>query len=159
MKYLFLDIDGVLNDHTYNSDAESCTLLPQCVEQMNRIIHVVPDVQVIVSSAWRYMVFGGVMTWPGFLYMLRTHGVTKKLVIMGCTKPDEEIPNRGAQISDWIASAFAEHRDITFVVLDDAPDTMCFRGVEDRLVKTQGNVGLTVVEADQVINLLLGGKR
>lgn len=34
---LFLDIDGVLNGHEFNAEAESNTLRRDCVERFNRV--------------------------------------------------------------------------------------------------------------------------
>jgi hypothetical protein len=38
MSVLFLDIDGVLNDHAYDERAESTTLLRPCVDRLNRVL-------------------------------------------------------------------------------------------------------------------------
>lgn len=156
---LFLDIDGVLNNHVMNAHSESNTLLPECVEEFNRILLEVQP-RVILSSAWRYMVSAGAMTLPGFAYMLRTHGVHKLIsqLLYGVTRSDEVLPTRGSQIRRWLDDSNAVFSLVrSFVVLDDAPAGMCFNPVADRLVKTDGNVGLTETDADRVIEMLRRG--
>jgi hypothetical protein len=73
-KILFLDIDGVLNDHAFCEVAQSCTIKPQCMGHLNQIIHST-GCSIVLTSAWRYIIHGGDMTLKGFEYMLRTHGL------------------------------------------------------------------------------------
>jgi hypothetical protein len=154
VRILFLDIDGVLNDHRYHPDAESCTLLPACVDQLNRVVHAT-GAGVVVSSAWRYMVHGGAMALDGFGYLLRSHGVTRQLQLLCITAPDEEMPTRGRQIERWLAGVAGVD---SFVVLDDAPEGLDFDPVTHRLVRTDPKKGLTKVEADQAIRMLVEGR-
>ncbi len=58
---------------------------------------------------------------------------------------------RGLQIADWLA----QHDGIeAFAVVDDGPPGMLFDPVEDRLIRTRGDVGLTETDADRLIELL-----
>lgn len=87
---LFLDIDGVLNGHEFSEEAQSCTLKPACVEAFNRLLREGEKIEgfgIVVSSAWRYMVFRESMTWVGFGHMLQTHGVSTRFAtfLCGCT--------------------------------------------------------------------------
>lgn len=130
---IFLDIDGVLNKHGYNrcSDVESSTLEPEAVARLNRIIRE-SDAEIVLSSAWRYMVHGGAMTLGGFEYLLRTHGVAAKGRLIGLTATDEAIPNRGQQITEWLNAHGWER---PYVVLDDGgstgPDNWSDLGIEE----------------------------
>lgn len=153
---LFLDIDGVLNDHRFSEAAQSCTLKASCVEAFNLILTEAQP-RVVISSAWRYMVFRGVMTWPGFCYMLRTHGVHRHIssFLMGCTGPDEEAPSRGEQIAEWVQKSTTFPVD-HFVVLDDVPEGMSMGPVQEHLIQTDGRVGLTMAQARRVIARLKG---
>lgn len=160
-RILFLDIDGVLNGHEFDREAESCSLRPDCVRAFNRILRTA-EPTVIVSSAWRYMVFREVMTWPGFGYMLRTHGVHRMIsgLIGGCTRPDDadDLSARGRLVQRWIDdyTKGPHARPMpNYVVLDDAPIGMDLTPVEDRLVQTDGRRGLTEADADRVIAMLL----
>jgi hypothetical protein len=97
------------------------------------------------------------MTWVGFCYMLRTHGVDKSIsaLLMGTTHPDEVTPTRGQQIRRWVDEANSGPFPVgAFVVLDDAPPGMCFKPIESRLVKTNGTRGLTEEDTDRVIAML-----
>ena len=145
MKVLLFDIDGVLNDHSWNPIAKSNNIMPKMVEQFNRIIHET-DCKLVISSAWRYMVIGGALTLPGFAYMLRTHGVTDKAEIIGMTASDEDEPNRSDQILAWIA----EHPEVTsWVAVDDLN-----LDLGDNFVQTDSKVGLTQELAEVIIEKL-----
>ncbi len=148
MRVLFFDIDGVLNDHTWNEIAQSNTIMPRCVEEFNRIIHET-GCKLVISSAWRYMVAGHAVTLGGFSYLLRTHGVTAKGEIVGMTVPDEEIADRADQITDWVNN----HLDVAeWVAIDDLDLPLPY----DNFVKTDGKVGLTADDADEIIKRFNG---
>lgn len=156
MRVLFLDIDGVLNGHEKHPDSPYTTIRPDCVKRLNRIVKAT-DCRIVVSSAWRYMLFhrGGKprpMSLLGFQYMLHTHGLihcTK--VIIGHTRKDEDIPERGAQIRAWLEV----HPEVTsFVVLDDDPMAMELGPLWRRLVRTNEKMGLTDADARRAIAVL-----
>lgn len=52
MKLIFLDIDGVLNDHSRSSSGY-CTIDSDKVELFNQILDAHPNARVVISSAWR----------------------------------------------------------------------------------------------------------
>ena len=155
-KLIFLDIDGVLNCHGH-ADFE-----PSCVEQFNRVL-AATEARVVISSAWRYLMLDQpdcpkAMTISGFGTMLRTHKIFG-LVIVGHTGPDElfdEDPNpRGRLIRHWLKENRGEPIS-RYVVVDDEDNGI----TEHRLpfVRTDGNKGLTVEAADQIIQVLNRGK-
>lgn len=146
MSTIFLDMDGVLNDHEWNSEAQSTTLKLSCVSQFNKIITEC-DPDIVLCSAWRYMVHGQAITLKGFQYLLRTHGITEKTRIVGMTKLDEEIPTRKAQIQDWID----RHAVLNYVVIDDLPDVS---PDPTRHVRPHEKIGLRGFEVEKVISLL-----
>jgi hypothetical protein len=152
-KLLFLDIDGVLNGHEWVSEAQSCDIRRDCVLRLNRILWET-GAEIVLSSAWRYMIHGGAMTLSGFSYMMRTHGLIAQAKIVGLTCTDEEIPDRGGQIARWLEQ---HGRPVRYVVLDD-DDFDVISSKQDRynhpFVKTNGNVGLADNDADRVIELL-----
>lgn len=149
MKILFLDIDGVLNGHDYDPQAESCTLRRSCIDQLSRIL-MQTDAHVVISSAWRYMILGGAITLKGFEYLLRTHGLANiQNKIIGITREDvTQAPDeRRLQILEWLSS----YPEVThYAILDDIDFN--FSGLP--FVKTASEIGLTAVEADQVIEIL-----
>ena len=88
MKVVFLDIDGVLNNHAWNECSESCTIDFECVHRFNQLLELT-GAKVILSSAWRYIVLNNEMTLKGFGYMLRAFGVSKSIEIVDVCPPDE----------------------------------------------------------------------
>ena len=97
------------------------------------------------------MVIGGSTTLRGFEYMLRTHGVSEKLRLVGHTPSDEEVGPRGAQISAWLK----EHTvTIPYVVIDDLD--LGISEAAHPFVQTDGKVGLTEDDVEAVVRLLTG---
>lgn len=57
MTVIFLDIDGVLNDHRRMRNGYS-QLTRRCVRELAKILRTRPEARIVVSSAWRYIVTG-----------------------------------------------------------------------------------------------------
>lgn len=157
---IFLDIDGVLNRHGFDVLALSCSIEPDCVRELNRILAAIPDAGIVLSSAWRYMVARDAMTLRGFEYMLRTHGVRCVNRLIGLTCPDEEIEERGLQIHHWLNENGGRRR---YVVIDDGGQNsdgsfhdMGISAAGHPVVWTVGEIGLTAAGADHAIELLGG---
>jgi len=162
-KLLFLDIDGVLNRHDRHANGV-CGLHPECVRELNRILDAVPDLQLVIISAWRYYIHDGFMNHDGFVMMLQTHGVACYGRIHGYTRRDtrawkshnptpEEIEEwniygieeRGEQIHEYIAALPEIVGQARFAIIDDLPLSWhC-------LFQTNKSVGLTPAIADRVI--------
>ncbi len=155
---IFLDIDGVLNCHNYDEACESSTINSDCVYRINRVLDAT-GAMIVISSAWRYMVHGGAMTLGGFGYMLRTHGVRCKDRIIGLTCIDEEIPERGQQIRQWLN---IHGGDRPYVVIDDGGtedgrwSDLGINAAGHPVVWTDGRVGLTWDDAAKAIGILAG---
>lgn len=148
---LFLDIDGVLNGHVFNVHAQSNTINPACVAQLNRVIGDT-DCALVISSAWRYMVLAGSMTIRGFEHLLRTHGVKAQGRVIGTTGEGEEgggLEARGRLIRQWLDEELYEG---PWAVVDD----LDVGGEGLPFVKTDGSRGLTDQDADALIALLRG---
>jgi len=162
MNLLFLDIDGVLNDHQDLGNGYS-GISKAGRECFNMIMDHCPDVQVVISSAWRYHVHNGEMSTKGLEELLLTHGLKVKDRIYGITEPDPvefrkghwtEKPKewwyeqglkwRKGQIQayveqgryDWVTK---------FVVLDDLPLEM------PELVHVATGTGMNQLHAIEVI--------
>jgi hypothetical protein len=157
-KIIFLDIDGVLNNHVFDRIAGSATILPVCVGQLNRLIHAT-GAKVVLSSAWRYMCIDGTqfpagMTLKGFEYMLRTHGVTQRISIIGHTEPDCDVllgADRGHQICRWLLDNRYAGK-CRYVVIDDRD--LGISVFEHPFVQTVASKGLTAADADKAIDIL-----
>lgn len=145
IKVLFLDIDGVLNDHHPMSN-HYCSIKHECVECFNKILSNHMDLKIVISSAWRYLIIKGSMTLKGFEQMMLTHGLECHNRFIGHTEVDtEQVQRREDQILNYVASQNIKN----YVVLDDLPLEL-----EKRFIRTDGNIGLTEFKAMQVINLL-----
>lgn len=154
-KFLFLDIDGVLNGHEFSNEAESCQIKPECVKAFNRVIRNT-DALVVLSSSWRYLVLNKAMTLKGFHSMLRTHGVTKDLEIFGtlpydATQQADGIA-RGQAILEWLRNETMHYygKPVRWAAIDDLNLGIC----AERTILTDGKVGMTETDADQLIEIL-----
>ncbi len=157
MKILFADLDGVANGHRKHPDNPYCGILPECMWRLNRVIRAT-DCNLVITSAWRYMMFGEEppMTLLGFEYMMRTHGLISfpdRRVIVGHTVADETVNDRGAQIMRWLTNYPWEIE--AWAAVDDLPE-LDLHHHSDRLVRTDGAVGMTDADADLLIEILGG---
>lgn len=169
---LFLDIDGVLNAHQYDPKAESCVILPECVYRFNTLLDALPDLNLVISSAWRYMIRNGAMSLSGFEYLLRTHGLYCKNRIVDCTGSDEACPRcsttqvssfnengyreclsckieitRGEQTKHWLTWNLGVDK---YLVLDD--EDLGFSKLGLSFLKTNSTVGLTLDDVRKIID-------
>lgn len=143
-RVLFLDIDGVLNNHNYDKIARSCVIKPIYVARLNEVISRT-DCSIVVSSAWRYMVLSMEMTLKGFEYLLRTHGVHCANRVVGHLAPDrnQDDPNdRAKLVYQWLL----DHEVDSAVVVDDL-DLQC----SIPFVRTDGAVGLTDQNVEEIV--------
>lgn len=160
MKILFLDIDGVLNDHGQMMNLY-CGIHPDKVERLNTIINAT-NCYIVISSAWRYMILGGDMTIRGFEHMLVSHGVNCCQRIIGHTPSDNDVDTRGKQITEWINNGLppimAQFKTAHFkyVVVDDLNKEIGIQISEagHPLVQTNGDIGLTDSDVERIISIL-----
>ena len=139
-----------------------CGINADCVRNLNSILVDIPDLKIVITSAWRYIMIGQQMTLKGFEYMLMVHGIDCRGRLHGHTDKDEspDLPQdiqdlawtaiglrlRGEQIRSYVA----RHGIKRYAVLDDlAIDA-------DNFVKTDPTIGLTLQEAVKVVDILLG---
>lgn len=145
MKIIFLDIDGVLNNHT--------TLIPwgfdnECIKYFNWILQKT-DAKIIISSAWRYLIIDGQMTLKGFETMMRTHGINCLNRVIGLTTLDDIIFEREDQIKLWIS--VKKESIEKFIIIDDCWE---FPTYKNNFVHTDGYYGLTFKDAEKAIQIL-----
>jgi len=156
-KYLFLDIDGVLNGHEWNETSESSTIKLSNVLNLNLVIEKT-KCKIILHSAWRYMIHGKDMTIRGFEYLLRTHGVTSNLYIDGITASDETISKREIQIEEYIRylkeESYIKEQKFSYAIVDDLPLFFTESEVQDRFVRTDGKFGMSLFDAKKLIEIL-----
>lgn len=158
MKIVFLDFDGVLNNHDYlyglgdnplatGSDDQ---IDPKAVAKLNRIYRETGAV-VVVSSTWRLT-----RTVPELRQLLRSKGL--RLEVIGKTPahigrgPVVFADRRGEEIHWWLTNAEEYGVEVeSFVILDDDSDMQPYM---DRLVKTTFQTGLLEEHVDRAIALL-----
>lgn len=137
MKVLFLDFDGVLNNYKDRNFGEDFS--KSSCKNLNSLLKKMPDLKVVISSAWRA---------HGLDYckkVLKHNGVDTKNVI---DVTGNESGNRGNQIQCWID----RNPGVTaFVIIDDESD---MGDLKDKLVKTNGFVGLTSKEVKSALDVL-----
>lgn len=138
MRVIFLDIDGVLNDHRPHGNGY-CGFKSECVSAFNQLLAAVPDAQIVVSSAWRYMIIGADMSRKGFEYLLLVGGVDCKGRVRGWTASDEQVKTRGGQILEWLKGCPGCR---SFVVIDDMPWDFAEKGIH-HVVLTDASIGFT----------------
>ncbi len=173
-KIIFLYVDGVLNDHIQHGNMY-CGIVPHCAGELNRILDAVPEAQIVLSSAWRYDGNGGLLTPKAIEGMFQTHGIKCHGRIRGTTVSDEAIWGHGRnfefmalhgkncrirQIRQYLFgdadNCFGASEDDVFpyVVIDDLDMTTAFG---NRMILTNGKLGLTPPMTDLAIVLLGGG--
>ena len=172
-RYLFLDIDGVLNTYSYSnylsakgeqeSDEFGAIFDPNAVKNLSTIVNNVPDIKIIISSTWR---MNGIKwmneLWkkrkmPGYIYSFTPvlEFVRFKDVISR-EFSQSVIPTgtRGLEISEWLRLNAMEHQlEYKFAIIDDSDDYPI--EYKDHLILTDYNTGITKENANQVIKILL----
>lgn len=141
---IFLDIDGVLNKHVAHKN-NYCGTDPECVENFNHILDNT-DSQIIISSAWRYLILNKHMTIVGFENMLLTHGVNCHKRIFSHTKKDKHAYEpRENQITDFLIEMNFSDK---WIAIDDLELNL------PNQIKTDGKIGLTRELANLAIKKL-----
>lgn len=173
MKYLFLDIDGVLNHEDWytsqhnNPDAKpfpySC-FDPACIDRVNEIIEVT-GAHLVISSSWRL----SAELW----HTLSSVGFKHKF---DCTPSWKDMGQvnfdcRGQEIQAYLESRNYNPGTDRFAILDDDVDmlpeqeeqffqTACDRCTQNiPLIEKNGGTGLTDDVKNAVEAYLLYGKR
>ena len=158
MRLCFIDVDGVLNDHERHANGY-CGVKAECVARLNELLRLFPDVLLVVSSSWRYLVLNGSCTLDGLTNLFLTHGLDCFGRLHGVTASDEEICGGGRPV-EYLKEHGAEIRReqiyryaraqgaARFVVLDDLDLRM------PELVRTEGAVGLTADDVERAAALL-----
>ena len=158
-RYLFLDIDGVLNTGRYSdylienglceTDADGYLFDPEAVQNLERIIEAT-DAKIIITSTWRLdgdmqalwrnrnLAGEAIGTTPT---LLREETIGKVKVYYG---------HRGMEVEAWLKdNAIAPYK---YAILDDEDDYLPHQA--ERLILTDPMRGITKDVADKVISLL-----
>lgn len=137
MKVLFLDFDGVLNNFSSRNFGEIFS--PSTCKNLNSLLKKVPDLKIVVSSAWRM---------HGLKYckaILKKNGINSEKVI---DITGNEPGVRGHQIQCWLD----RNPGVTnMVIIDDESD---MGELVNKLVKTSSFIGLTSKEVALAVEVL-----
>jgi hypothetical protein len=154
-KYLFLDIDFVLNSHIQwvgnknkpepkNKFEKDLSELDSInISILNSLFTVVPDVEIVLSSAWRFTHTPEEMT-----LLLRKKRYIGPDIISATPDNNEQ---RGMQCLQWLKANVQPEDLYSFVAVDDNSD---FKDMMGRLVKTKQLFGLTTKDIPKIISVL-----
>ncbi len=172
-RYLFLDIDGVLNTTRYSNyledndldynDEDGAIFDPDAVENLNTILTQIPDVKVIISSTWRFKGWDWMnRLWekrqlPGKIYSF-TPGLEcvrfSDLINQNDSESVYPYGTRGLEIGEWLR-LYASRNPIAYkyAIIDDDDDFPS--RYKDHVVITDPFVGITKDTVVKVLELLL----
>lgn len=143
-KYIFLDFDGVLNNH--DSLMQSIHLLPEKVRLVNEIAKRT-DAKIVVSSTWRR-----IFTEEQLHLLLVVAGMTVlgRPALVGSVDTTPRVGMRGREIEMWLAdNAITPYR---YVILDD--DTDFFSYQRQLQIHTNFRFGLQPEDVGRAVAIL-----
>lgn len=170
-RYLFLDLDGVLNTMSYamicqwkfgrDTDEDGALFDPYAVENLQYILDTLP-VKIVISSTWK---MNG-MEWMRNLWEKRhlpgeIYGLTPNLDsvlfsnLEGVGNTSSVIPHgtRGLEINEWLRMRpKKEGIPYEYAIVDDGDDFLSIQS--EHVVFTEPETGLTREVADKVIDML-----
>lgn len=170
-RYLFLDIDGVLNTMSYamvaqwrygsDTDEDGALFDPYAVENLQYIIDSIP-VRIVISSTWR---LNG-LNWMRWLWEKRClpgeiYGIVPVLEnvhfanLEDGTNTSSVIPygTRGLEINEWLRiNPRGSGVSYEYAIIDDCDDFLTIQS--DHIVYTEPETGLTKLIADKVLEIL-----
>ena len=161
--HLFLDIDGVLNCHEFDKRIMCGQIHKDKVALLNWVL-TETGARIVLSSAWRYLVYRGEMNLRGLEWLLRSHGILADRLV-GITREDtvktvngyngdpitwHQQDERGKEIAEWVRANGVRR----YAVVDDLD--LGIREAGHPFVQTEGKVGLTDEAAALLIELLRG---
>jgi hypothetical protein len=146
MKIIFLDIDGVLNSMNglYLRGGQSRMDLYTEHMQVLRWILDRTDARIVVSSTWRMG-----RTVEELKQLFYNYGLQSRFIID--KTPYLSGQERGDEIGEWLQ--MTSHEIESYVIIDDDADMNIYTPA---LVQTNGDYGLTYVEAHEVLGVLNG---
>ena len=172
-RYLFLDIDGVLNTIRYSNfliehgkeetDEDGALFDPDAIKNLASIIQNVPDIKIIISSTWRFKGWEWMNTlWrkrnlPGKIYSF-TPGLEVVCFLdkMNDNNTSSVYPygTRALEVNEWLRIyACKNPLSYRYVIIDDFNDFLAMQ--QDYVIITDPNVGITKENTVDTIEKLL----
>jgi len=148
MKIIFLDIDGVLNRHSYGTHI---VLVDELVENLKKIMNAT-NAKIVLSTFWRGH--------PEYIkYILNNYEIDPSKIIGVTPGSDKSTLGkiyksevRSNQILEWVNSN--KSKIYSYVILDDREYAALGKMQLNRFVKTHSNLGLTQEDVTEAINIL-----
>ena len=148
MKYIFLDIDGVLNNsRTKTRTPEGYVGISDGLTKRLRRIIQTTGAAVVLTSTWETAAEG-----EDQLYMNRKLKRFGAKPVDKTVEPDENLFQRGAGIREFLKVNPCD----AFVILDDFDFDFAEERLMEHLVLTDPADGLTEEDADRAIRILNG---
>ena len=152
MKYIFLDIDGVLNNSKTYDDRKTPVLLDERnMKNLQRIVQITDAKIVLVSSykdSWVKFTCSGQGIIGRFLVMtFAKYGLS----IFDKTESTELFAGRGMGVKKYIK----EHETENFIIIDDSASDYISEGLADNWIQPNKETGgLTKELAQKAIEIL-----
>lgn len=172
-RYLFLDIDGVLNTTSYGDylidhnedevDEDGAIFDPEAVTNLTNIIERVPDVKIIISSTWRLKGWEWMNSlWvkrelPGSIYSFTP--VLDVVCFIDKTKQRDTTSvypygTRALEINEWLR-LYARRNPLSYkyVIMDDFNDFLAMH--QEHIIITDPHYGITKEDVIGTLEILL----
>jgi hypothetical protein len=149
-KIIFLDIDGVLNNHTAKNIYDKNSILPQCIESLNNIL-ISTFAQIIIISNWSQQ-----LTLSQLQKMLSERGLLTNSIV-GAIEPTE-ITQNGLTYSTiekdkFIKKYIEENQLDSYLIIDDNLNSELLDN--SRVIKPSTHVGLNQEHVKTAVKILL----
>lgn len=168
-RYLFLDIDGVLNTNRYNKylydngnddyDEDGYFFDPEAVANLALILESVPETKLVISSSWRFKGWDWMnRLWekrqlPGKIYSFTPGLEFTRFVDIIHQKYSESVypyGTRGLEIGEWLRLYASKNpMQYKYVILDDCDDFPSF--YKEHVILTDPMQGITKETVIKVI--------
>ena len=172
-RYLFLDIDGVLNTIRYSDylidhdedeiDEDGALFDPEAVNNLACITENVPDLKIIISSTWRLRGWEWMLRlWkkrklPGAIYSF-TPVLEVVCFVDKINRKDSTsvypYGTRALEVNEWLR-LYAGQNSLTYkyVILDDVNDFLVMQ--QEHVIITDPNFGITKENVLKALEILL----
>lgn len=138
----------MLNNHSRHDNGYT-GMNKECVDILNRIINLY-DPDIVVHSAWRYLVLNGSMTLDGLSNLLASHGINTHREhdytrIIGVTRMD-----KNTTLEDRVDQILEYPKDKPWIVIDDLNLSLPVK----HFYKTNPKQGLTEQSFQDITNMI-----
>ena len=172
-RYLFLDIDGVLNTIRYSNylidndedeaDEDGALFDPEAVNNLASIVENIPDLRIIISSTWRLKGW----EWMNRLWVKRQlpgaiYSFTPVLEVV-CfvdkinrkdTSSVYPYGTRALEVNEWLRLYEGQNSlSHKYVILDDFNDFLIMQ--QEHVIITNPNMGITKEDVVKALEILL----